>query len=190
MCARLLSTAHIRVWFAVISSRRGSGPCPALLPDKAALSPAETSGEQKQERIREDGSTNMALSGFGSRFYSLGLSGNIWLAGRISILPRLIGRAVNVSIFTSPAILCHEFISYLRPRPHVRTSAGFFCPPLTTVWLLFFSAGKERGRRTKTVDPYRSELICSLRYHFMCFLWQPNELLIPPVLGVSAILSD
>lgn len=75
-------------------------------PDKAALSPAETSGEQKQERIRDDGSTNMALSGFGSRFYSLGLSGNIWLAGRISILPQLIGRAANVSIFTSPAILC------------------------------------------------------------------------------------
>lgn len=90
----------------------GGDQDPALpsSPDKAALSPAETSGEQKQERIREDGGTNMALSGFGSRFYGLGLSGNIWLAGRVSILPRLIGRAVNVSVFTSPATLCHEFV--------------------------------------------------------------------------------
>lgn len=72
--------------------------------DKGALSP-ETSGEQKQERIRAEGSTNTALSGFGSRFYSPGLSGNIWLAGRVSITQQFTSRAVNGRVVPSPATL-------------------------------------------------------------------------------------
>lgn len=161
VCRATVDSSHQGLVCSYFIPEGDQDPALPSSPDKAALSPAETSGEQKQERIRDDGSTNMALSGFGSRFYSLGLSGNIWLAGRISILPQLIGRAANVSIFTSPATLCR--VHTPSPASPYQNICRLLLSPLTTVWLLFFSAGKERDGRTKTVDPYRSVLICSLR---------------------------
>lgn len=86
--------------------------------DKGALSP-ETSGEQKQERIRAEGSTNTALSGFGSRFYSPGLSGNIWLAGRVSITQQFTSRAVKGSVVPSPATLWEGGGCLFDPLVHV-----------------------------------------------------------------------
>lgn len=60
---------------------RGWGPGLPSASNKAALSSAETSGEQKQGRMREKGSTMVALWAVGGQLCSLGPSGNIWPAG-------------------------------------------------------------------------------------------------------------